>query len=222
MDHSRNGAIAPTPRPPARRPIKQTSLRYQRGDIWFVVEDPDKMSVGTEIWPNRPGLIVSNNISANRSGFVQVVYLTTSANKRSTPTHIPVGNPLDPDKMSMALCEQIHTVDVSRLSRRLGSIDPRYLGEIDTGLVYALSIGHRDDYALFKKWESHIKEHGIDLSQEIQALSSLTTDARVESLTRALTIVASERDSLRQILESREQLPSVLAELRTAITKEST
>ena len=203
--------------PPRSAPRSRPADRYHRGDIWFVASSDEHPVVGTELWPNRPAVIVSNNVSSNRSGFVQVVYLTTSTRKRSGPTHIELGSPLGDGKSTMALCEQIHTVDVSRLSRKLGCIAQHQLTEIDAAICYSLSIGHRDDYALYKKWEAHIKTYGIDLAQEISALSCETTDARVESLTRALHMVASERDALQQIIDSRESMPAILDDVRTAV-----
>lgn len=222
MDHSLTPGTG-APRPVPRAPIHSNNLRtrttktYCKGDIWFVNGDPDNPPVGTELWSNRPGVIVSNDVSSNRSGFVQIVYLTTSTRKRSGPTHVEVGSPMNDDKASMALCEQIHTVDTSRLVRRIGVVEDRYMHEIDSAICFSLSIGKRDDYGLFKKWEAHIKENSIDMAAEIAALSATTTDARVEALTRAVQLIASERDSLRRLLETNTQLPSLLDELRDVI-----
>lgn len=220
MDHSLT-PVAGTPRPVPRAPIPinrpRATKTYRRGDIWFVNGDPDCPPVGTELWSNRPGVIVSNDVSSNKSGFVQIVYLTTSTRKRSGPTHVEVGSPMHDGKASMALCEQIHTVDTSRLVRKIGMVEERYMPEIDSAICFSLSIGRRDDYGLFKKWESHIKENGIDMAAEIAALSATTTDARVEALTRAVQLIAAERDSLRSLLETNTQMPSLLEELRDVI-----
>ena len=51
----------------------------------------------------------------------------------------------------------------------------------------------------------------------IRDRSCETTDARVESLTRALHMVASERDALQQIIDSRESMPAILDDVRTAV-----
>lgn len=215
----------PTPGPPRTRTGSAVSpapvTKYRRGDIWFVTSSDKSMPVGTELWPNRPAVIVSNNVSSNKSGFVQVVYLTTSARKRSGPTHVEVGTPLPDGKESMALCEQIHTIDTSRLTRRLGAVAQHYMPEIDAALSFSLSIGHTDDYGLFKKWEQYIKTYGIDLPTEIAALSAQTTDARVESLTRAIENLAAERDSLRQLFKTSAALPAILKEVRTAMSPDS-
>ncbi|KIA72723.1 hypothetical protein ANMWB30_24910 [Arthrobacter sp. MWB30] len=197
--------------------------RYLRGDIWTVNEHPTQPPVGTELWSNRPGIVVSNNVVNNQAGFVQVVYLTTSANKRSGPTHIPVPAPLVSRNQTrtevLALCEQIHTVDVSRLGKRLGSLSGNRMHDIDQALALTLSITRNPDHsALFKKWEKYIQQHGIDMAAEIQALAGHTTDQRVEALTRALELVSNERDSYKSLYESSQEIPSALALVQELVT----
>ena len=197
--------------------------RYQRGDIWLVAEDPLHPPVGTELWSNRPAIIVSNNVTGNRSGFVQIVYLTTSARKRSGPTHIMVPAPLtgrnQTQTEAMALCEQIHTVDVSRLRKPLGTLDRSRMQEIDQALALTLSIGRNpDSYGLFKKWEKYIQLHGIDMAAEIQALAGHTADQRVEALTRVVELVTAQRDSYKQLYESGRQIPDALDLVQEVLT----
>ena len=199
------------------------STRYQRGDIWMVAEDPLRPPVGTELWSNRPGIIVSNNVTGNHSGFVQVVYLTTSARKRSGPTHILVPASVtgknQPQTEAMALCEQIHTVDVSRLRKPLGSLSRSRMHDIDQAIALTLSIGRNpDSYALFKKWEKYIQFHGIDMAGEIQALAGHTTDHRVEALSRALELVSAERDSYKRLYETSQEMPGVLDLVQEIVT----
>lgn len=212
----------PTPGPPRTKPRSRTNApRYQRGDVWFVVNDENRPPVGTEIWPNRPAVIVSNNVFSNKSGFVQVVYLTTSARKRSGPTHVEVGELLDEGRVTMAMCEQVHTVDVSRLAKRLSTVSAHHMVEIDAALTFSLSIGHGTDYGLFKKWEQYIQIHGIDIKAEIDALCAMTTNARVESLTRALNNLAAERDALRDLYHASASMPALLDEVRTAMSSDT-
>ena len=197
--------------------------RYQRGDIWLVAEDPLRPPVGTELWSNRPAIIVSNNVTGNRSGFVQIVYLTTSARKRSGPTHIMVPAPMtgrnQPQGEAMALCEQIHTVDVSRLRKPLGTLSRNRMHEIDQAIALTLSIGRNpDSTAVFKKWEQYIQVHGIDMAAEIEALAGHTTDQRVQALSRALALVSAERDSYKRLYETGQEMPGALDLLQEIVT----
>ena len=80
-------------------------IDVRRGDIWLI--DYEKSS-GSEQHGVRPAIIVSNDIGNNYSPIVEVVWLTT-ADKKELPTHVRING------CGTALCEQIHTVDKSRL-----------------------------------------------------------------------------------------------------------
>lgn len=215
--------LAHTASPMQGQPPVKPEKRFQKGDIWMVIDDPAQPPIGTELWSNRPAIIVSNNVTGNHSGFVQVVYLTTSTSKRSGPTHIMVPAPLmgknQPHDEVMALCEQIHTVDVSRLRQQLGALSRNRMHEIDQALALTLSIGRNpDSYALFKKWEKYIQQFGIDMAGEIQALAGHTTDQRVEALARAFALVSSERDSYKRLYETSQQMPEALDLVQKTLT----
>lgn len=211
-------AAAPTPRPPA----EQVAPNYRKGQVWMVAHDPERPAVGTEIWANRPGVIVSANQINDRSGFVTVVYLSSSTNKRTGPMHVPLPSP-DGRGTTMALCEQLHTVDVSRLGRRLGKVDVAGIRSIDAAIAFSLSMGRNPDtFGLMKKWESHIKVHGIDMRAEIEALSKETSDERVAALLRALTLVTDQCNAYRQLLDTQGELPSALAQVEQIVKEIST
>lgn len=216
--------------PPAPKPLQHPGsaalpqeTRYQRGDIWMVAENPLQPPVGTELWGNRPAIIVSNNVSNNHSGFVQIVYLTTSARKRPGPTHILVPAPItgrnQPRDEALALCEQIHTVDVSRLTRHLGALSRNKMHEVGEALALTLSIGRNPDgNGIFKKWEKYIQVHGIDMAEYIQAVAGHTVDQRVEALTRALELTVAQMNSYKQLYETGREMPAALERLQEIVT----
>lgn len=178
----------------------------------MVTAHPDQPAVGTEIWSNRPAIVVSNNVLNSRAGFAQVIYLSTAARKRSGPMHIPVTNPNG--QPSMALCEQIHTVDASRLKFKIGTVSAPEMKDVEAAITLSLSIGRNPDtHTVFRKWEEHIKLHGIDLAQEIQALSGDTVDQRVRALTHALELITVERDAYRNLYETAQGLPSAMQDV---------
>lgn len=132
---------------PARMADRSPGRLYARGDIWLIDENKDQPPTGVEMWANRPGIIVSNDISSNRAGFVQVVYTTTSNNKRPGPTHIDIIQ--HPSRQrSLVLAEQIHTVDISRLRRHIGVVDDPSMQKIDKAIKFSLSL---DDDSADKK-----------------------------------------------------------------------
>lgn len=210
----------PVPRPPRFANHPKAVTRYRKGDVWLVVSDPDRPPVGTEIWPNRPALVVSADTLNDHSGFVCVVYLSQSPNKRSSPTHVQVPSH-DRNGTSMALCEQVHTVDTSRLVRHLGSIPFDHVKEVDKALAFALSLGRNPDgNGLFKKWEEYIKVHGIDMRAEIEALAGATTDQRVEALQRALALMTDQRDAYKVLVETRDDLPGAMSEVTAVLGRD--
>lgn len=208
---------APKPAPPSKK-TRSLAPEYRKGDVWLVASDPENPSVGTEIWSNRPAVVVSADMLNRRAGFCQVVYLTNSTSKRSGPTHVPVPSH-DGRGDSLALCEQIHSVDCSRMRRKLGYIPGPQMRDIDSGLAMALSLGiPAGANGLLRKWEDYIKTQDIDIRKEIDALSAKTADDRVEALTRALQAVTTERDAYRALHEAAVERPEAMDRVATALS----
>ena len=105
-----------------------------RGDIYYIAKDDHE--VGHEQHANRPAVIVSNNINNQRSGTIEVVYMTTTP-KRNQPTHVRITTANRP---STVLCEQIHTVSKERVGEQLGTVTDQELAEIDKALATSLGL----------------------------------------------------------------------------------
>lgn len=211
----------PTPSPanmPRRSPVATPESRFRRGEIWMVVADPQTPAVGNELWSNRPAIVVSNNVLNSNSGVAQIVYVTTASRKRSGPTHVEIPAPDGNGGTAFALCEQIHTVDASRLQRKMTILEPEYFRELDAAIALSLSLRRNPDtYSLFNKWEEQVKVHGIDIAAEISALAGHTADQRVEALSRALTLVAAERDAFQALYEAGRHRGAALDEVSAAL-----
>ncbi|PDQ35491.1 MAG: hypothetical protein B5766_05345 [Candidatus Lumbricidophila eiseniae] len=123
-----------------------------RGDIWFVNSRSNKSdlgahrSVGREIWSNKLAVVLSNDAMNTRSGVVQIVYLTTSENKQPSRIHVEVDVLPVPDAVgttsthALALCEQVHPVDQSRLSEFRGVVDANQLKNLEDAVIWSLGI----------------------------------------------------------------------------------
>lgn len=70
----------------------------------------------------RPVVIVSDDKSIEGGGFVSVVPLTKDLESRQLPTHVLLCSRYL-DHPSRALCEQVTTLDKSRLVRRIGYVE---------------------------------------------------------------------------------------------------
>lgn len=107
---------------------------YRRGEIYYVA--PSYAETGTEIWSGRPAVIVSSDELNACRNCVEMVYLTTRP-KEDSPFHVTVHAT---GKQSTALCEQISSVDKSRLSAQYVRCTPKEMEAIDKALLASLGL----------------------------------------------------------------------------------
>ncbi len=114
----------------------------RRGEIWLTDLEPIR---GTEANKRRPAVIVSNDQANRRAeqlgrGVVTVVPVTSNVS-RGLPFQVlldEIGTGLDVP--SKAQAEQLRSVDVSRLTTRLGRVPAAALGDLDAALRLHLSL----------------------------------------------------------------------------------
>jgi mRNA interferase MazF len=97
--------------------------RPRRGEVWLVSFDP---TIGAEIKKTRPALVLQNDIANRYSPVTIVAAITSQFEERIYPTEVLIKAPqagLTAD--SVALLNQIRSIDRRRLVRRLGAADPR-------------------------------------------------------------------------------------------------
>jgi len=114
----------------------------RRGDVYLVDLD---LAQGVEANKSRPAILVSNS-AANRSaerhgrGVVTVVPVTSNTDRvYPFQTRIPVGT-AGLAVESKAQAEQIRSVDVSRLLRRLGGLPDTTLRSLDAAIRLHLGL----------------------------------------------------------------------------------
>ncbi len=92
-----------------------------RGDIWMIDLDPTR---GHEQAGKRPALIVSDDVfNSGPAGLVIVLPVTSQA--KGIRTHVAVQPPEGGlKKPSFIKCEDVRSVSVERLGKRLGSVSP--------------------------------------------------------------------------------------------------
>lgn len=118
---------------------EKTSVAYpRRGEVYLVAFDP---TLGAEITKTRPALVLQNDI-ANRHGAITIVAAITSQFEgRLYPTEVLVKKPeggLRTD--SVVLLNQIRSVDKRRLIRRLGTLKPATMRDINRALEISLGL----------------------------------------------------------------------------------
>lgn len=107
---------------------------FFRGEVYYVL--PNGSEVGSETHSGRPTIIVSNNQNNKNSPTVEIVYLTTRE-KKSLPTHVFISTAHLP---STAICEQIFTVDKTRLGVYSGKLTEREMKDVELAMMVSLGL----------------------------------------------------------------------------------
>lgn len=110
----------------------------KRGEVYFI-RIPAGTTVAHEIRYSRPGVIVSTDALNSDSYTVNVVFLSTAAAERHD---IPADrHPLvTANKLSAAICEQVSTVDVSRLGERICRLTDDEMKSVDSAILHCLGL----------------------------------------------------------------------------------
>lgn len=110
----------------------------KRGEIYWIDRNPSKPTIGSVEWPQRPGIIVSSDDLNVDNRTVMVVYLTASPAARSdTPTRCTINSSKRP---SVAICEQVTTIDRTQLGYYIGTATDVELLTIDHCIAKALEL----------------------------------------------------------------------------------
>ena len=116
--------------------MKRNEPIVSRGEVWYADLSP---VVGSEQGGCRPILIVQNEIGNRHSPTTIGVPITSRCTKKPLPTHISiVADCLAKD--SIALCEQVRTIDKSRLRQKMGKVDEAIVDELNKALVVSLGL----------------------------------------------------------------------------------
>jgi len=109
----------------------------KRGDIYYADLD---QTIGSEQSGTRPSLVVQNDLGNRHSPTTQIVPLTTRHKKASLPTHVRLSPACGLDTTSIALIEQLRTIDKSRLDAYVGRISTSEQTAVNRALVISLGL----------------------------------------------------------------------------------
>lgn len=118
----------------------------KRGDIYFVNFGENRSSYKQS--GIRPAVVVSNNKANQNSPVITVVPLTARIwKKKYLPTHvqIPLKRSSGLDKPSMALAEQVETLDKECLGEKIGEITDNLIMDAVT-VALQIQIGAYEEY----------------------------------------------------------------------------
>jgi len=108
----------------------------KRGEIYYIESKFNE--VGSEQRAGRPAVIVSNNKNNATSGTAEIAYMTTKP-KNDLPTHVTTRST---GVLSTIICEQITTVSVERIGKKIGQLTEAELINLDTALAISLGIDY--------------------------------------------------------------------------------
>ena len=98
--------------------------------------------VGSEQGGVRPILIVQNDVGNKFSPTVIACAVTSQMTKAKLPTHIELeSGKFGLAKDSVALTEQLRTLDKRRLKEYIGALDRLTMRKVDRALVISLGLG---------------------------------------------------------------------------------
>lgn len=111
----------------------------RRGEIWDVNWSPGR---GAEQQGIRPALIIQNDRGNASLSYPLTIVASMSRTERELPLHVRIA-PSEENGLSDftdVKCEQLMTIEKSRLIRRRGSITPEELSRVDVALKLSLSL----------------------------------------------------------------------------------
>ena len=114
-------------------------MQIKRGDIFYIARG-NSNTIGSEQYPDRPAIIVSNDKCNEHSPCVEIVYMTTQE-KNPLPTHVDVMCHVP----SIALCESVNTVSKERIGNYIRSLTDEEMNAIDDALVISLGIEREEN-----------------------------------------------------------------------------
>ena len=119
----------PPPTPPSPR----------RGEIWDVNWSPGR---GAEIQGTRPALIIQNDRGNASSNYPLTVVASMSRTERELPLHVRIAPNAENGLTGYTdvKCEQVMTIEKSRLIRKRGSISSEELTRVDIALKLSLNL----------------------------------------------------------------------------------
>ena len=110
----------------------------KRGDIYYANLSP---VIGSEQGGLRPVLIVQNDIGNKYSPTIIVAAITAKLGKTHMSTHVDLpAKSCNLERDSMVLVEQLRTIDKSRLSKKVTTLDKHHMQEVNKALMISLGL----------------------------------------------------------------------------------
>ncbi len=116
-------------------------MEVKRGEIYFANLGDSNYNINSEQEGFRPVLILQNDIGNKYSPTVIVACLTSKIYKNKIPTHVFLhADDYTLNCDSLVLCEQIKTIDKTRLKNKIATINSYDQQRIDHAIKLSLGL----------------------------------------------------------------------------------
>jgi mRNA interferase MazF len=112
----------------------------RRGEIWLVSLGAARAG---EPGKTRPAVVVSVDELSTGAPTDLIVVVPLSSSQAASAIRVEIAPSAGIDRPSRAICRAVRAVVSSRLVRRLGSVEPREMAEIETVLALILGLDRR-------------------------------------------------------------------------------
>lgn len=116
-------------------------MKIKLGDIFYANLSP---VIGCEQDGIRPVLVIQNDKGNRFSPTIVIIPITSSLTKKHIPAHVKLNSTKGLDTNSIALVEQIRTLDKVRLIRKIASISKNDLKKVKEAIKLNLNIRGMD------------------------------------------------------------------------------
>lgn len=114
-------------------------MNIKKGDIVLVNLNGSNGSVQSGI---RPCVVVQNNIGNIHSPTTVVVPMTSKVDKRNIPTHVFISKQIGLTHNSIALCEQIITINKTDIIKIITELDEQHLSKVEDALCIQMNLNN--------------------------------------------------------------------------------
>lgn len=132
-------AKASAPSPQSNEAYYSAPASPRRGEIWDVNWSPGR---GAEQQGTRPALVIQNDRGNASLSYPLTIVASMSRTERELPLHVRIA-PTPENGLTNytdVKCEQVMTIEKSRLLRKRGTISPEELARVDHALRLSLNL----------------------------------------------------------------------------------
>lgn len=162
----------------------------KRGEVWWADMG---MPTGSEQGGIRPVIIIQNEQGNKNSGTVIVTMLTSKLKSKYIPTHLVIKSGLSKIPTdSMAMLEQVRTIDKSRLDTKICYLNKTVMDKIDEKINISFGLKEKPNYEYIQILLDEIQTAETNEYNSINAAEKMVSLFAKELATKLLIVYCSK------------------------------